>query len=40
MARIVSFYQTGGPEVLKIEQVELPRPRPGLPSPDAGNYKF
>ena len=29
MARIVRFYQTGGPEVLKIEQVELPRPGPG-----------
>ena len=29
MARIVRFYQTGGPEVLKIEQVDLPRPGPG-----------
>jgi NADPH:quinone reductase len=29
MARIVRFYHTGGPEVLKIEQVELPRPGPG-----------
>jgi len=29
MARIVRFYQTGGPEVLKIEQVEVPSPGPG-----------
>jgi NADPH:quinone reductase-like Zn-dependent oxidoreductase len=29
MARIVRFYQTGGPEVLKIEQVELPSPGAG-----------
>ena len=29
MARIVRFHQTGGPEVLKIEQVEVPLPGPG-----------
>jgi NADPH:quinone reductase-like Zn-dependent oxidoreductase len=29
MARIVRFHQTGGPEVLKIEQVEAPSPGPG-----------
>jgi NADPH:quinone reductase-like Zn-dependent oxidoreductase len=29
MARIVRFHQTGGPEVLKIEQVEVPSPGPG-----------
>jgi len=29
MARIVRFHQTGGPEVLKIEQVDLPPPGPG-----------
>src|SRR5262245_62487596 len=29
MARIVRFHQTGGPEVLKIEQVEVPPPGPG-----------
>ena len=28
MARIVRFHQTGGPEVLKIEQVEVPSPGP------------
>jgi hypothetical protein len=27
MARIVRFHQTGGPEVLKIEQVDVPPPR-------------
>ncbi len=29
MARIVRFHQTGGPEVLKIEQVEAAAPGPG-----------
>jgi len=29
MARIVRFHQTGGPEVLKIEQVDVPPPGPG-----------
>jgi NADPH:quinone reductase-like Zn-dependent oxidoreductase len=29
MARIVRFHQTGGPEVLKIEQVEVLSPGPG-----------
>ena len=29
MARIVRFHRTGGPEVLQIEQVELPPPGPG-----------
>ena len=29
MAHIVRFHQTGGPEVLKIEQVEVPSPGPG-----------
>ena len=29
VARIVRFHQTGGPEVLKIEQVEVPSPGPG-----------
>ena len=29
MARIVRFHQTGGPEVLKIEKVELRPPGPG-----------
>lgn len=29
MSRIVRFAQTGGPEVLKIEEVELPTPGPG-----------
>lgn len=28
MARIVRFYETGGPEVLKIEEVEVPPPGP------------
>ncbi|MEU4408984.1 zinc-dependent alcohol dehydrogenase family protein [Streptosporangium sp. NPDC023963] len=28
-ARTVRFHELGGPEVLKIEQVELPRPGPG-----------
>jgi NADPH:quinone reductase-like Zn-dependent oxidoreductase len=28
MARIVRFYETGGPEVLKIEDVEIPPPGP------------
>src|SRR5436190_17293150 len=29
MARIVRFHQLGGPEVLKIEQVDVPPPGPG-----------
>jgi len=29
MARIVRFHELGGPEVLKIEEVELPPPGPG-----------
>jgi NADPH:quinone reductase-like Zn-dependent oxidoreductase len=29
MARIVRFHQTGGPEVLKLEQVDVPPPGPG-----------
>src|SRR5215475_2650092 len=29
MARVVRFHETGGPEVLKIEQVDLPRPGAG-----------
>ena len=29
MARIVRFHQTGGPEVLKIEQVDAKQPGPG-----------
>jgi NADPH:quinone reductase-like Zn-dependent oxidoreductase len=29
MARVVRFYQTGGPEVLKIENVEVPPPGEG-----------
>lgn len=29
MARIVRFHQTGGPEVLKIEQADVPTPRAG-----------
>lgn len=29
MARIVRFHQIGGPEVLKIEQVDVPPPGPG-----------
>jgi NADPH:quinone reductase-like Zn-dependent oxidoreductase len=29
MARIVRFHETGGPEVLKIEQVDVPPPAPG-----------
>lgn len=29
MARIVRFHKTGGPEVLKIENIELPPPRTG-----------
>lgn len=29
MARIVRFYEKGGPEVLKIEDVEVPPPGPG-----------
>ena len=28
-ARIVRFHQTGGPEVLKIETVDVPSPAPG-----------
>jgi NADPH:quinone reductase-like Zn-dependent oxidoreductase len=29
MARVVRFHQTGGPEVLRIEQVDVPPPGPG-----------
>src|SRR4051812_6135165 len=29
MARVVRFHQTGGPEVLQIEQVDVPLPGPG-----------
>ena len=29
MARVVRFHQHGGPEVLRIEEVELPRPKSG-----------
>jgi len=29
MARLVRFHQTGGPEVLKIEQADVPSPGPG-----------
>ena len=29
MARIVRFYETGGPEVLKIEQLDVPPPGKG-----------
>lgn len=29
MARVVRFYETGGPEVLKLEEVDLPAPGPG-----------
>jgi NADPH2:quinone reductase len=29
MARVVRFHETGGPEVLKIEDVEVPPPAPG-----------
>ena len=29
MARVVRFHQTGGPEVLKIENVDVPPPGPG-----------
>ena len=29
MARIVRFHETGGPEVLKIEEVEVPAPKKG-----------
>jgi len=29
MARVVRFHQHGGPEVLRIEQVEVPEPAPG-----------
>src|SRR5262245_41336251 len=29
MARVVRFHQTGGPEVLKIEQVDVPPPGAG-----------
>jgi len=28
MARVVRFHRTGGPEVLKIDQVDMPSPRP------------
>jgi NADPH:quinone reductase-like Zn-dependent oxidoreductase len=29
MARVVRFHKTGGPEVLKIEQVDVPPPGKG-----------
>jgi len=29
MARVVCFHQTGGPEVLRIEEVEVPPPGKG-----------
>ena len=29
MARVVRFHETGGPEVLKIEEVEVPAPKKG-----------
>jgi NADPH:quinone reductase-like Zn-dependent oxidoreductase len=29
MARVVRFHQTGGPEVLKIEELDVPSPGPG-----------
>lgn len=29
MARVVRFHQTGGPEVLRVEEVEVPPPRKG-----------
>jgi NADPH:quinone reductase-like Zn-dependent oxidoreductase len=29
MARVVRFYEYGGPEVLRIEEVEVPAPGPG-----------
>jgi NADPH:quinone reductase-like Zn-dependent oxidoreductase len=29
MSRIVRFHKTGGPEVLKIEEVEVPPPGQG-----------
>ncbi len=29
MPRIVRFYEKGGPEVLKIEEVDVPPPGPG-----------
>jgi NADPH:quinone reductase-like Zn-dependent oxidoreductase len=29
MARVVRFHETGGPEVLKIEEIEVPPPGPG-----------
>ena len=29
MARVVRFHETGGPEVLKIEEVEMPAPKKG-----------
>lgn len=29
MARVVHFYQTGGPEVLKIDEIPTPEPKAG-----------
>ena len=29
MAKVVRFHKTGGPEVLRIEEVEVPPPRKG-----------
>ncbi|MEK8170655.1 alcohol dehydrogenase catalytic domain-containing protein [Streptomyces sp. M19] len=29
MNRVVRFHQTGGPEVLRLEEVPVPEPRPG-----------
>ena len=29
MARIVRFHETGGPDVLRIEEVDVPPPGPG-----------
>ena len=29
MARVVRFHEVGGPEVLRVEQVEVPPPRKG-----------
>ena len=29
MAKVVRFYQTGGPEVLRLEEVEVGDPGPG-----------
>ncbi len=29
MSRIVRFHQTGGPDVLRIDDIDVPAPRPG-----------